>query len=104
MSESDRWLQAYEEEVKAHDVTRKHAMSLAERVHAQAALLSRRAERPEDSGRLTAAYHDLCAVLGWAVDDKPATAEMVARAAKAIVKRIDDLGKAHAELSAGPLG
>lgn len=36
---------------------------------------------------LTAAYHDLCAVLGWAVDDKPATAEMVARAAKAVAKQ-----------------
>ena len=40
-----------------------------------------------ESRTLTAAYHDLCAVLGWAVDGKPATAEMVARAAKAVVKR-----------------
>lgn len=45
------------------------------------------------TGDLTAAYHDLCAVLGWAVDDKPATAEMVARAAKAVVMREQALTK-----------
>lgn len=87
MSNVNFWKQAYGEEVLAHDATRRLNAALCERVHAQSELLSKRAEAQLDSDQLTAAYHDLCAVLCWAVDDKPATAEMVARAAKAVVKR-----------------
>lgn len=87
MGKADFWKQAYGEEVLAHDATRRLNVALCERVQQQSELLSKRAEAQLDSDELTAAYHDLCAVLGWAVDDKPATAEMVARAAKAVVKR-----------------